>query len=520
MLNLSWAVQNGQRGREKRIHPLITWLLISLLVLGACSIQQPVSSQEPEAYAQYLDRRVPELMRRYRVSGASLAMVRGGEIVWTAAYGAADQEAGEPMTVDTVFQAASISKSVAAWGVMRLVEEGKVELDAPVETYVGRWNIPASEFDPDGVTVRRLLSHTAGLSLHGYPGFPPDEPLPSTVESLSGETNGAGSVRLIHEPGSKFSYSGGGYTLLQLLIEEVTGESFADYMAREVLEPLGMERSSYVWEPELRDETATGYDWMGKRVPNYRFAARAAASLYTTAPDLGRFVSATAPGPDGTPAGGGVLSSETIEQMTRPAPATDGMYGLGYMVDELSNGTSVVQHSGGNRGWRTHFVALPEKEAGFVLLTNSDRGGQLIVDVVCSWIAWAGETDPAVVCQTEVAHRTIASIVAVVLAFGLLGYLVWVIVGVRAGSRQLVWPLTWRRGHRVAVIVVLLAVWWGLFYSQLAGRIVTGLSHYYGAMFLPISFRWITAVVTLWGVALIGVTFLPRSAPGEAAGND
>ena len=132
--------------------------------------------------------------------------------------------AGRPVDGDTVFQAASISKTLTAWGVMRLVEQGALELDAPVGRYLTRWQLPPSPYNHDGVTIRRLLSHTAGLSLHGYPGIAPEQPLPTLEESLSGGHPGAEDVRVVSEPGTTYAYSGGGYTLLQLVVEEVTGE--------------------------------------------------------------------------------------------------------------------------------------------------------------------------------------------------------------------------------------------------------------------------------------------------------
>lgn len=114
---------------------------------------------------------------------------------------------------------------------MKLVETGAIDLDEPVSRYLSRWQLPETECDNEGVTMRRLLSHTVGLSLHGYPGFHPDEPLPTLEESLSGATDGAGAVYLVREPGSEWEYSGGGYTLAQLIIEEITGQPFAEYMS-------------------------------------------------------------------------------------------------------------------------------------------------------------------------------------------------------------------------------------------------------------------------------------------------
>ena len=170
--------------------------------------------------------------------GAAVGIIHEGEIWMKRGFGYADVASGRRVDASTAFNIGSISKTVAAWGVMKLVQAGDLDLDAPASRYLTRWQLPESAFDHDGVTIRRMLSHTAGLSLSWYPGFQPGEPLPTVEESLSGATNGTGGLFVAHEPGSRWQYSGGGYTLAQL--EEVTKQPFAEYMEREVLELLGM----------------------------------------------------------------------------------------------------------------------------------------------------------------------------------------------------------------------------------------------------------------------------------------
>jgi CubicO group peptidase (beta-lactamase class C family) len=218
-----------------------------------------------------------------------------------------------PVTPDTVFQVGSISKSVTAWGVMRLVQQHKLDLDAPVERYLTRWHLPHTAFDVDGGTIGRLLSHSAGLNSQDYSPIS-TRPLPSLEQSLSGESGGVNArsgtddVRITMTPGQHWNYSNGGYTLLQLAIEEVTGEAFARYMQREVLEPLGMTRSSFTWQQGLRAQSATGYDVAGRAVPRSALTETAAGGLQTTANDLAVFMAAGMIGPDGEPAGRGVLT--------------------------------------------------------------------------------------------------------------------------------------------------------------------------------------------------------------------
>ena len=358
-------------------------------------------SREPEeqfgggldAFAQKLDQVVPKLMKQYQVPGTAVTLVHGGRVAWSKGYGLADEAMGTPVTPETVFQVGPLSKPVTAWGVLRLAAQGKLALDAPVERYLTRWHLPPSDFDHAEVTLRRLLNHTAGLSLGGYPGFDPSEKLPTLKESLSGIT---GDVRVAHLPGTRFRYSGGGYTLLQLIIEEVTGETFSAYMQSAVLAPLGMARSGFEWPPAL--QAATAYREPGQPLPNYRFTALAAAGLYSTASDLARFVAAGMAGPNREPPGRGLLSPRDVELMFTPTVEMDtstGLgYGLGYGVRLLPGEIRMVSHSGGNRGWRTRFAALPDRGEGIVILTNSDTGDGLTNDLLRFWSAWAARPAP------------------------------------------------------------------------------------------------------------------------------
>ena len=163
--------------------------------------------------------------------GLAVALVHHGQAVWLAGYGVADRTTGEPVTAATRFQAASLSKPVTAWGVLRLVERGRIGLDEPVVGRLPRWRLPPSPFDADGVTVRRLLSHTAGLSVHGYVGQNPDRPRSSIAASLAGETGDGFPVELLEAPGRRWLYSGGGYSVAQLLVEELTGSTRSPHPA-------------------------------------------------------------------------------------------------------------------------------------------------------------------------------------------------------------------------------------------------------------------------------------------------
>jgi CubicO group peptidase (beta-lactamase class C family) len=320
--------------------------------------------------------------------GLALALVHHGQPAWAAGFGLADPAAGRPVTAGTRFQAASVSKPVAAWGALRLVETGRIGLDEPVLGRLRRWRPPPSPFDGDGLTVGRLLSHTAGLSVHGYVGQPADRPVASIAASLAGESGDGFPVELLEEPGRRWLYSGGGYSVLQLLVEELTGRPFADFMEAEVLDPLGMAASGFRWSRTAG--TARPHDAGGRPVPDFAFAEQAAAGLVTTAPDLGRFLAAALAGPDGEPPGRGVLSPAGVRLALTAAPGTEGRWGLGYGLGLLESGERLAYHEGANRGWRAGLALLPDRRAGIAALANGDDGAAVIDAVVQRWLEGAG----------------------------------------------------------------------------------------------------------------------------------
>ena len=299
---------------------------------------------------------------------------------------------GEPVGPETLFQVASLSKWITAWAVMTLVESGKVDLDAPVSRYLTRWQLPSSEFDNDGVTVRRLLSHTAGLTDGlGFAGFPPGAELPSLEEDLNhpdASPGHNGVIRVGTEPGSKWRYSGGGYLILQLLIEEVTGETFEGYLRRALFDPLGMARSTFTVDDSTPD-VATFYDANGGKAIHYRFRAKSAASLYTNVNDMTRFVQAHFTGPAGEPAGRGVLAPATLQLMRRPQARALGadIWGLGVMLYAPLEDDFVVGHDGNNDPAINTAVRFnPRTGDGIVVLETGDP--TLASTLAGEWVFW------------------------------------------------------------------------------------------------------------------------------------
>ncbi|MHA1688101.1 MAG: serine hydrolase domain-containing protein [Promethearchaeota archaeon] len=355
-----------------------------------------------------LDKIVPKLLERYKIPGVAIAFISNSKIASIKIYGFANIEKKIPITEKTWFQVASISKAVSAWGIMKLVEKKKIDLEAPIEKYLTRWHLPPSEFNHDKVTIKRVLNHSAGLSLSGYQGHQPKYDLLSIEESLNGKIPGPKDeyqlkysetwkidphkeekpVRVILKPGKEFLYSGGGYSILQLIIEEVTGTSFSKFMEIEILKPLGMESSSF----EYRDLSlfATPYDEELDPLPHYKFEAKAAGGLNSTVEDLAKFGIASMEGPNGELPGRNVLNPQSIELMyTGIIDAGDDFgyqwkYGLGHFVTEI-DGLKIVQHSGGHIGWRSMLVIIPQLKEGIVILINSSAGNPLWANILTRW---------------------------------------------------------------------------------------------------------------------------------------
>jgi CubicO group peptidase (beta-lactamase class C family) len=306
---------------------------------------------------------------------------------WIQTIGYADLGSKQPVNKETVFNIGSLSKMVSAWGFMQLVENGLIGLDDPVNNYLKRWKVPESKFNESGVTPRRLMSHTAGVSQHSVPGFDAEYEPPTLEESLTGKRNGSEPVELVHEPGSKWQYSGGGYTIMQLLLEETTNINFATYMKKNVFEPLGMANTDYRWTEDIKKKAAKPYDKNGNPLRNRRFPALAAAGLQTNMEDLVRFAELSI-NKDAEKLKG-VLKAETIDLMQKTVlPSSDeGESGLGYYKTS-KYGLPLIGHGGSNAGWVAQLTLHLPTKSGLIIMCNSSNG--LPVRQAIS-LAWADE---------------------------------------------------------------------------------------------------------------------------------
>jgi CubicO group peptidase (beta-lactamase class C family) len=290
---------------------------------------------------------------------------------------------------DTVFATASLSKWITAHAVMKLVELGKLDLDRPVESYLTRWCFPASSFRSRDVTARRLLSHTAGLTdALGFGDYRLDEPLPTVEEALAAPRASAGRssapINVGVEPGTRFQYSGGGYLLLELLVEELSGEQFETFVNREVLQPLGMARSGYA-DLSVTTNSAKSYYVDGRTAPIYRYASNAATGFTTSASDMVRLVLAHLRTVEGSP-----LAKKTLESMRTAEASSMGVdiWGLGTILyAPTKHGGVIFGHDGANEPAISATVRInPESEDAIIVLATGSK--VLASQLGAEWVFW------------------------------------------------------------------------------------------------------------------------------------
>jgi CubicO group peptidase (beta-lactamase class C family) len=236
-----------------------------------------------------------ERMAFYEVNAVSVAVIKDYKIEWVKAYGFADISEKRIATNQTLFQAGSISKTINSLGILKLVQEGKLGLDDDINNYLKTWKFPYDEVSKGKkITIKNLLNHNAGLSIHGFGGYGKGESLPTIIQTLDGlKPSNSGAVRSVFEPSLKYQYSGGGTTISQLILENTTGEKYADYMVRNILNPLGMNNSSYNQPPSKDKENllATGYNYDKEVKGKYNiYPEVAAAGLWTNPTDLAKYV--------------------------------------------------------------------------------------------------------------------------------------------------------------------------------------------------------------------------------------
>jgi CubicO group peptidase (beta-lactamase class C family) len=339
----------------------------------------PVLVKGEQIECTSLEKRMDEL----HVHGVSIAVVHNGVIEWTRGYGIA-VVGGASVTPDTLFQAGSISKPLAAMAALHLVQENKLALDADVNIKLKTWKIPASPAAPNAtVTLRELLTHTAGITVHGFPGYAASGSVPTLVQVLNGEKPANTSpIRVETLPGNKWNYSGGGFTVMQQLLVDTTNEPFPVLLHHTVLEPIGMKHSTYE-QPlpaNLQSHAAAPYKVNGDAVPEgaHTYPEMAAAGLWTTPSDLAQYIIENQRSLQGK--ANHVLSPGLTQQMMKPGI---GNWGLGVQIGG-SPSNPYFTHGGVNEGFESLFVAYEQNGDGAVVMTNAQGGSRIAADVMRS----------------------------------------------------------------------------------------------------------------------------------------
>ena len=348
--------------RHHSMRTRMFYLLIAIPLTGLLSCAErptPLKTGLPTArLISEVDEAVPEMMERAMIPGLSVSLIRDGMLVWSKGFGVKNRQSLEPVDDQTVFEAASLSKPVFAYAVLKLVERSILNLDTPLIEYV---DIPYLEatFLQGKLTDDRIRKITARMVLCHTPGFP-------------NWRNRGNPIEILFEPGEKYSYSGEGFQYLQTVVEKVTGMRMNAFMQEEVFYPLKMTHSSYVWKPEFDETSAFPHNMFEevseKRKPTFPMAA---ATLHTTAPDFARFILAIM-NHEG-------LSKSTIEEMLSSQSVVESegsgevTWGLGVGLETTPHGPA-YWHWGDNMLFRCLFVAFPEQKLGMVYFTNSFNG--------------------------------------------------------------------------------------------------------------------------------------------------
>jgi len=365
--------------RNARFVPV---LIVTFLVCFACQqdnsaiidarLQRVENGLIPENYAENDSVfSIQERMAQYHVPGVSIAVIHDFEIEWAKAYGVRDADEGDPVTERTLFQAASISKPVAAMAALRFAQDGKLDIDENINNYLTSWKLPENEFtEGNPVTASHLMSHSGGLTVHGFRGYKASEPQPTVPQILDGEkpANSA-PVRVDMAPGTKFRYSGGGYTILQQALVDIAGKEFPAIMAETVLRPAGMEHSTYEQPvPDgLLQFASVGHMTNGDPVLEKRhiYPEMAAAGLWTTPSDLAKFAIEVQLSIQGK--SNKILNRETAKRMV--TAFADSVYGLGFNISR----EGYFSHGGSNQGFRCILVANLEGGYGAAVMTNGSN---------------------------------------------------------------------------------------------------------------------------------------------------
>lgn len=366
--------------------PLKTLLTLSLMIIFSCGKPSIMVSQN------LTELNIPARMQHYHVPGLSMAIIKDFRIDTVLTYGVQDVETNVPVTANTRFQAASISKAVSAVFALHEVEKKRLTLTDDIQTYLTSWQIPRVG-SSETITLAHLLSHTAGINVSGYAGYAIDRPMPATTAILNGLSGNGETekVRQSEKVGKGFVYSGGGYSIVQQALEDQTRQSFAELSDQDLFRPLGLNNSSFrtSFSPAETRSMAAGHSKSGDSMQGkWRNYPAAAGGLWTTATDLARLIIEVQQSYHNR--SNKVLSQPMVRQML--TPFNNPIYGLGFYLDGKP-ANLYFSHNGNNVGFQANVIAHTQKGYGVVVMTNSDAGNPLIKEIfraVSAQYGWEG----------------------------------------------------------------------------------------------------------------------------------
>ncbi len=325
---------------------------------------------------------ITERMLHYKINGLSIAVIKDHKIAWAKGYGLADKTLKQPVTVTTLFQAGSISKSVNAIGIFRLAQEGKINLYKNINEYLTTWKFPYNAASKNTkISIAHLLSHTAGINVPGFSGYEKGQPIPSIYQILDGiKPANSPAVRSVFKPGLKYEYSGGGTLISQLIVTDVTHKSYNDFMRQKVLMPLGMSKSTFLSMPD-NASTATGYYDNGKAINGkyHIYPELAAAGLWSTPTEIAKFIIALQQVYNGK-LNNGILNKQSAKVMLTPYKNTTAA--LGVFIDDFE-GETYFEHDGLTHGFYSQYYGSLNGGNGLVIMINSVNSG-IVPEIVNS----------------------------------------------------------------------------------------------------------------------------------------
>ena len=424
-------------------------VIISMLCLSAFAAQGGGSEAADEGRREKFEERIEALVDFYDIPGAAVVLIEGNESGWSGYYGSADLQKDIPVTEDTLFRAESITKSLTARLVLEMTEQGLISFDEPIEKYISRWEIPESKYDREGVTVRRLLNHSSGLTGGADYTHPGEEVYP-LEEILAGE-HGLHRAEPVREPGTDFEYSNQGFILLEMMIAEVTGRGFENYFREKILEPAGAE-GYFTVDEDVKSRLATSYYADGEPVPHYVDNFKAAGGLLISAEDLASLIAAG-----------------SSPELYSSGVKADGFHGLGadisakgHFIDRHERQEAVF-HGGEGTGSLGMYYTFPEEGEGIVILTNSKGSWPFLFEGLGIWSEFKGLPQPEMTVKFSTITFGLNIMLAGLLVAGFIR-LILLIRDIRRDKKQFDFRSVYSKKSLFYLLaaVLLILLWWFL----------------------------------------------------------